>query len=247
MKNKILRPRGPGRFVFLCDHASNDIPEELRDLGLPAEELSRHIAWDIGAAGVTEMLSAIFNAPAILCGTSRLVVDCNRQPDAKDLIPAVSDGTVIPGNHHLSETARKTRIEHWFDPYHDDVEMVLEARTSKEVESVVVSVHSMTPSLRAGGKARPWQISLSSHTDRTLTDPILTALREPGDVVVGDNQPYDLDPAVDYSIPYHALRRGLPHVQVEFRQDEIADGDGQRSWAMRFARALTQVVIALVS
>jgi predicted N-formylglutamate amidohydrolase len=191
---------------------------------------------------VTEILSAIFNAPAILCGTSRLVVDCNRQPGSEDIIPAASDGTVIPGNHHLSDNAKKTRMQYWFYPYHDDVEMVLGARDSQEVQSVVVSVHSMARSLRSNGKARPWQISLSSHKDRMLADPILAALREPGDVVVGDNQPYNLDPTVDFSIPFHALRRGLPHVQVEFRQDQIADGNGQCAWAARFARALARVV-----
>src|SRR5258706_7943081 len=107
----ILRPQGSGRFVFFCDHASNYIPAELNDLGLPAAELARHIAWDIGAAGVTEALSVIFDAPAILCGTSRLVIDCNRQLEHPDLIPAVSDGTVIPGNLHLTEAVRASRIE----------------------------------------------------------------------------------------------------------------------------------------
>jgi predicted N-formylglutamate amidohydrolase len=94
----------------------------------------------------------------------------------------------------------------------------------------------MTASL--AGKPRPWQIALSSHLDRRLTDPVLAALCRPGDVVVGDNQPYDLDPEVDYSIPFHALRRRLPHIQVEFRQDEIPDATTQHRWALRFAKAL---------
>ena len=97
----MLRPQGAGRFVLFCDHASNTIPAELHALGLPASELARHIAWDIGAAGVTEVLSEIFDAPAILCNTSRLVIDCNRNLNAPDLIPEVSDGTVVPGNLHL--------------------------------------------------------------------------------------------------------------------------------------------------
>src|ERR1700687_4964230 len=109
---RILRPEGKGRFVIFCDHASNRIPSELENLGLPASELDRHIAWDIGAAGVTTRLSDIFDAPAILCGTSRLVVDCNRQLHARDLIPEVSDGVVVPGNRDLSESARQVRIEH---------------------------------------------------------------------------------------------------------------------------------------
>jgi predicted N-formylglutamate amidohydrolase len=231
-----LRPQGPGRFVLLCDHASNRIPAELHGLGLPAPELARHIAWDIGAAGVTEALSEIFDAPAILCPTSRLVIDCNRQLHAADLIPESSDGTPIPGNRHLNEAAKAARIECWFHSYHDAIESVLLAREARGVPSIAVSIHSMTPSL--AGKQRPWQIALSSHRDRRLADPVLAALRRPGDVAVGDNQPYDLDPEVDYSIPFHALRRGLLHLQVEFRQDEIAGAIGQRQWALRFARAL---------
>ena len=219
--------------MLLCDHARNFVPAELEDLGLPASELSRHIGWDIGAAGVTEALSTILDAPAILCGTSRLVIDCNRQLNAPDLIPEVSDGTSIPGNLRLSESSRAERVERWFRPYHEAIESVLAERREPPV---VVSIHSMTPSL--AGEPRPWQIALSSHVDRSLADPLLNALRRPGDVSVGDNQPYDLDPAVDYSIPFHAMRRGLRHLQVEFRQDEIGDETSQRRWASRLARAL---------
>jgi len=233
---RALRPQGSGRFVFFCDHASNTIPAELDNLGLPASERARHIAWDIGGAGVTEALSEIFDAPAILCGVSRLVIDCNRHLDAWDLIPEVSDGTVIPGNLHLDEAARAARIERWFHPYHDAVEAVLLEREARGVQSIVVSIHSMTASL--AGKPRPWQIALSSYLDRSLVDPVLTALRRPGDVVVGDNQPYDLDPQVAYSIPFHALRRKLPHLQVEFRQDEIQYAATQRRWALRLAQTL---------
>jgi predicted N-formylglutamate amidohydrolase len=224
--------------VFFCDHASNHIPVELNDLGLPVSELARHIAWDLGAAGVTAVLSEIFDAPAILCRISRLVIDCNRQLKHPNLIPEISDGTVIPGNLGLSEAERELRIERWFQPYHDAVEGILLERESRGVPTIAISVHSMTDSL--AGVPRPWQISLSSHLDRTLTDSVLTELRRDGEVVVGDNQPYDLDPSVDYSTPFHALRRGLPYLQVEFRQDEISDASGQRRWAERFARALPQ-------
>jgi predicted N-formylglutamate amidohydrolase len=232
MPFRIVRPTGSGEFVLLCDHASNHVPEELKNLGLPRVELERHIAWDIGAAGVTEALSEIFDAPAILCNTSRLVIDCNRQLSRRDLIPEVSDGTVVPGNQNLSDTARAFRIKRWFQPYHDAIESV----SAQRARPVVLSIHSMTPSL--AGVDRAWQVAISSHLDRSLAEPILAALRQPGDVAVGDNQPYDLDPAMDYSIPFHALCRGLPHLQVEFRQDEISDPAGQRRWAERFAQAL---------
>ncbi len=234
---RVLRAQGTGRFVLLCDHASNHVPPELNNLGLPAYELERHIGWDIGAAGVTEALSEIFDAPAILCGTSRLVIDCNRNLDDPDLIPEIVDGTVIPGNVQLSEAARAQRVERWFNPYHDAIEALISERAARDVPTIVISIHSMAASL--AGKPRPWQIALSSYLDRTLADSTLASLRRPGDVVVGDNQPYDLDPAVDYSLPFHALRRGLPHLQVEFRQDEIPDAATQHRWALRFAQALT--------
>jgi predicted N-formylglutamate amidohydrolase len=235
--HRILRPQGSGRFVFLCDHGGNRIPAEFQNLGLPKSELTRHIAWDIGAAGVTETLSAIFDAPAILTTVSRLVIDCNRHPDAPDLVPEVSDGTIIPGNLNLSDGARTDRLNKWFRPYHSAIERILGEREGRAVHTVFVSVHSMTA--RLAGQPRPWQIAISSHRDRSFADPVLAALRQPGDVVVGDNQPYDLDPAVDYSTPFHAMRREIPHVQVEFRQDEIADEVGQQRWALLFAEALT--------
>ena len=232
---RILRPDAPGRFVLLCDHASNYIPEELYQLGLPGSELARHIAWDIGAAGVTELLSEMLDSPAILSGVSRLVIDCNRHPDARDLIPEVSDGTGVPGNRHLTAAARAARID-LFRGYHDAVESVLLQREARGAESIVASIHSMTEYL--AGIYRPWQIALSSYLDRSLADPVLMALRRDSAIVVGDNQPYNLDPAVDYSVPFHALRRGLPHIQVEFRQDEIADMAGQQRWARIFVQAI---------
>lgn len=222
--------------MIFCDHAGNFVPSELRNLGLTGDDLSRHIAWDIGAAGVTEALSELLGSPAILSTASRLVVDCNRHLDASDLIPEISDGTTIPGNQALTAAEKADRLAQWFHPYHDAVESMFEARAAKGIPSVSLSVHSMTDTMR--GVHRPWQISLSSHHDRSLTDTVLAALRKPGDVTVGDNEPYDLDPAVDYSTPFHALRRGFPHLQVEFRQDEISDSPGQQLWARRFARAL---------
>ena len=238
---RILRPQGKGRFIIFCDHASNRVPAELQNLGLPAFELDRHIAWDIGAAGVTTELSDILDAPAILCGTSRLVVDCNRQRYAHDLIPEMSDGTAVPGNRNLSEAARQLRIEQWFEPYHAAVESVIVEREARRLPSIALSIHSMTACL--AGNARPWQIALSSHNDRRLVEPMLEALRRPGDVAVGDNQPYDLDPAVDYSTPFHAMRRNMPYLQVEFRQDEVADTAGQGRWAQRFAIPLARLSI----
>jgi predicted N-formylglutamate amidohydrolase len=234
--SRILRPQGTSRFVFFCDHASNHIPAELHRLGLPVAERARHIAWDIGAAGVTAALSKILDAPAILCNTSRLVIDCNRQLNRADLIPEISDGTVIPGNLNLSETGRENRIARWFHPYHNAIESVLLDREARGVQSVVVSIHSMTAVL--AGEPRPWHIAISSYIDRSFAEPVLAALRRSGDIVVGDNQPYDVNPDTDYSIPFHAMRRRLPHIHVEFRQNEILDSATQYRWALLFAQVL---------
>ena len=208
------------------------MPADLHQLGLPQSELARHIGWDIGAAAITEILSERFDSPVIFCGTSRLVIDCNRQLDAYDLIPEESDGTVIPGNQNLSDSDKQGRVKNYFEPYHQAIEEVILRRENP----IFVSVHSMTESMR--GVFRPWPISLSSYEDRSLVEPLLEALRFSDEFLVGDNQPYDLDPKVDYSTPFHALRRGLRHLQVEFRQDGVASAAGQKLWAGRFGDAI---------
>ena len=128
------------------------------------------------------------------------------------------------------------RVQRWFHPYHDAVETLLRECIRQRSMPAVISIHSMTPILN--GRSRPWPIALSSDADRRLTDLILRAFRKAGDVRVGDNEPYRVDPLVDYSIPFHALRRGLLNTQVEFRQDEIDTTAGQQYWAMRFAHIL---------
>ena len=240
MSPRLLRPRGLSQFVILCDHASNHIPAELKDLGLSPAELGRHIAWDIGAAGVAEALSKMFDAPAVFSPVSRLVIDCNRQLDAADLIPERSDATVIPRNLNLSESARTLRVERWFQPYHAAVESILDERASRGAATIVLSIHSMTDNL--AGSRRPWQIAFSSHEDRSRVQLMIDVLRRSSDIEVGDNQPYSMEPAVDYSIPFHALRRNLPYLQVEFRQDEVQHTDAQVRWAKRFASALAEAL-----
>ena len=179
-------------------------------------EREHHTAYDIGAAGVTRRLAELLDSPAIYSSVSRLIIDCNRTPAADD-----------------------PNVAAYFTPYHDAIEAAVEAMG----DPVFLSIHSMTPEL--DGVARPWQIALSSYTDRRLTDPVLAALRAFGDITVGDNEPYDIDPAVDYTTPVHAIRRGLLHLQVEFRQDEVATEAGQLWWAERFAQALLVGVAAI--
>jgi predicted N-formylglutamate amidohydrolase len=235
----ILNRAGSSDIVITCDHASNVVPSHFAGLGLDAAALNQHIAWDIGAAGVARILAQEMDCPAILCGTSRLVVDCNRHPHDPKAMPEVSDHIVIPGNQSLSATAKQERIERYFRPYHDAVASVIEERVSAGQQPLILSVHSMTPAMN--GVFRPWQISFSSNAERAMSDRILAILRQRSDITVGDNQPYDMDPAEDYSTPLHALARKLPYLQVEFRQDVVGDDEGVARWAAIFSAALKQL------
>lgn len=234
--HRVLNPQGASPLVLICDHASNFIPAALVNLGVDAAELRRHIAWDIGAAAITEIMAERYTAAAVLSTVSRLVADCNRGLADATLAPAISDGTIIPGNRDLTEEQRRLRWETYHQPYHRAIERVIAGKLAAGVTPVVIAVHSMTESM--GGVFRPWQIALCSHLDRRLNDPVLAALRRRGDIVVGDNEPYNLDPNEDYSIPRHAMARGLLHLQVEFRQDEVESTAGQARWAAIFSEAI---------
>ena len=226
--------------IIICDHASNAIPPGLGKLGLSGAVLEQHIAWDIGAARVAATLAAHFEVPAVFCGVSRLVIDCNRIPSDPASVPAEVDGIRIPGNQRLSAQAKSERLTQWFRPYHDAVAEVMDTAVGTVGDPVVLSVHSMTP--ERNGVPRPWPVALSSHEDKRLSTPMLAALRKHVDLPVGDNEPYALDPAEDYSVPEHAMKRGLRHLQVEFRQDLVADDAGVEQWATIFAAALKDVL-----
>ena len=226
--------------VIICDHASNTIPPDLENLGLSSTDLSRHIAWDIGAARIAALLATRFMAPAIFCGVSRLVIDNNRDPGDPAAIPLVVDKTPIPGNAHLTVWQRAERMSRWFVPYHNAIEAMLSAALATVRDPVLVSVHSMTAELN--GQVRTWPVALSSHEDKRLSKPMLAALRKRVGFLVGDNEPYALDPAEDYSVPAHAMRRGLRHLQVEFRQDLVASDQGAAKWATVFGDALAEVL-----
>jgi predicted N-formylglutamate amidohydrolase len=227
--------------VIICDHASKVIPPDLSGLGLSGADLQRHIAWDIGAARVAALLATRFKVPAIFAGVSRLVIDCNRDPGDPASIPTEVDRTPIPGNVHLTVWQRAERMSRWFVPYHNGVEAIMSAALATVRDPVVLSVHSMTPEMN--GQLRTWPIALSSHEDKRLATPMLAALRKRIGFVVGDNQPYALDPAEDYTVPMHAMRRALRHLQVEFRQDLIANDQGAAKWAAVFGDALQEVLV----
>ena len=227
---------GASPFVFIADHAGQRIPARLGDLGLSQADRDRHIGWDIGIAGVTERLADMLDAFAILQTYSRLVIDCNRPPLAPGSIVTVSDGIAVPGNQGLDEEAKTMRALEIFAPYHARITQELDRRSTQSPPPVLVSMHSFTPVFSAF--ERPWHAGILYHRDTRLAHALLAALRaEPG-LEVGDNQPYAVSDDSDYAIPVYGEQRGLLHVELEIRQDLIADATGQQQWAERLFRIL---------
>ena len=230
----VLDEAGASDFFLTADHAGKLIPRTLGRLGLPETELVRHIAWDIGIEGVTRRLADELDATAVLQRYSRLVIDCNRDPTVPSSIPEVSELTDVPGNHNLSADHRTARMAEIFTPYHDRIRTLLDERAARR--TVVVAMHSFTPIFK--GESRAMHVGMLYNRDARLANIMLELLRAESDVVVGDNAPYAVSDVTDYTVPVHAERRGLPHVEIEIRQDLIADEAGQTEWAARFARLL---------
>ena len=240
---RVLREDGHSDLLLTADHAGRAIPRSLGRLGLPESELERHIAYDIGIAGVTERLSAALDATAVLQTYSRLVIDCNRDPSVPSSIPEISEATEVPGNRALPNEARAARRQDIFEPYHARIRALLDARQAAARHTVFVAMHSFTPVFK--GELRAMQVGVLFNRDVRLAAIMLDLLRAEGDLVVGDNAPYAVSDVTDYGVPVHAERRGLPHVEIEIRQDLIADEAGQAAWAARFARLLTAAVAHL--
>jgi len=240
-----LNPDSASPFLFTSDHYGRIIPRMLGDLGLPSSELTRHIAWDIGIAGVAERVATAMNAHLIAQRYSRLVIDCNRPPEAVSSIPLISEATTIPGNDGLTQEAKARRRELFFDPYHQRIDAVIDARLAAGQPTVLVSLHSFTPVY--AGIQRPWHIGTLYQHDRTLPPLLLQHLRAEGDLVVGDNEPYAVSDATDYTIPVHGEQRGLMNTGIEIRQDLITDESGQVEWAERLVRIFTEIEATLVT
>jgi predicted N-formylglutamate amidohydrolase len=234
---------GRSPFLLTCDHYGRLIPRMLGDLGVPADELTRHIAWDIGIAGVAEALAGHLDAHLIAQRYSRLVIDCNRPPAAPSSIPLISEATTIPGNEGLERHDAEARRRGIFDPYHRRIEEVIEQRRREGMPTVLVSLHSFTPVY--AGVARPWHIGTLYHRDTRLPPLLLELLRAESDLVVGDNEPYAVSDETDYTIPVHGEARGLMNSGIEIRQDLIADQAGERQWAERLARIFCEIETAL--
>jgi predicted N-formylglutamate amidohydrolase len=227
---------GASVFFLTCDHAGRTFPRRLGSLGLPEHQTRRHIAWDIGIGGVGRELSRILDAVVILQTYSRLVIDCNRDPNVPSSIPEISETTEIPGNRGVGEAERAARADAIFHPYHSAISAALDRRAAAGRGSAVVALHSFTPVFK--GVWRPWHVAVLFNRDRRLAHALAELLRAEGELVVGENEPYRVTDLTDYTVPLHAERRSLPYVEIEIRQDLITDPAGQREWAERLARLL---------
>lgn len=235
----LLNEEAKGTTVVVCDHARNRIPVAYERLGLDELDLRRAIAWDIGAAGVAEMLACRLDAQAILSNVSRLVIDCNRPLSVRDSIPIYSEDTDIPGNRCITENERNLRAEKYFWPYHRCIKRCLEYRAEQGYDTSLVSIHSFTPMY--AGIFRPWHIGFTYGVDDRLAKELIQYFTQTTDLTVGDNEPYPIDYEGDYTIIEHGEKRGYPNVLIEIRNDLIAYTDNARSWAERLASALTEV------
>jgi predicted N-formylglutamate amidohydrolase len=239
------RPQGRSNFVIVVDHASARIPRRLENLGLSASELARHIAWDIGALAVAHQVSEALDAPLVAQNYSRLVIDCNRDPGVATSIPTLSELTHIPGNIGLSEADKAARRSEIFDPYHQHVSALLDARAAAGRPTILVSQHSMTNVFK--GDQREMHAAVLYNRDRRFAGLLLEMLRREAGMIIADNEPYFVSDETDYSIPRHGEARGLPHVEIEIRQDLLLDAAGQAEWAARITRGLRQAEQALFS
>lgn len=239
---ELHNPEAPDGVIFLCDHASNKVPEELGSLGLPPAEFERHIGYDIGAARLTRALADRFAAPAFIARWSRLVVDLNRGEDDPTVVMKLSDERIVPGNRDLDAAGIADRIARYHAPYHQAIAARIAESRGKGGFPVLISMHSFTPVWR--GKPRPWHIGVLWDKDARLAKPLLARLHREGDIVAGDNEPYTGALAND-CLYRHGTMNGLPHVLVEVRQDLIADEDGAARWAARLERILRDAIEAM--
>ena len=240
----IEQEHGQSPFFIICDHAGARIPRKLGSLGLTATDLQRHIAWDIGAAGVASKLAASLDAFAIFQTYSRLVIDCNRPLDSPSSIVTLSEETAIPGNQGVTPQEAGQREREIFRPYHDRILAELDSRESIGRRTILIAMHSFTPVFKS--TVRSMHAGVLYNRDARLAHRLLVELRGDGNLIVGDNEPYRVSDATDYAIPVYGEQRNLLHVEMEIRQDLIVDDAGQTKWAQRMSSALRRAIEGLV-
>jgi predicted N-formylglutamate amidohydrolase len=237
---EIIGEDRPGRWLITCDHATNRVPLDVGagSLGIAAEDMERHIAYDPGAAGVTRALAERLDCPAILSDFSRLVIDPNRGEEDPTLVMKLYDGTIIPANRDVGATETERRLDTLYRPFH----AALARLAARQQGTVIVAMHSFTPCLK-GRPPRPWHVGvLHSHLDSRLSLPLIARLRAVPGLCVGDNEPYDGHLPGD-SIDRHAIGPGRQHTLIEVRNDLIRTPAEQAHWADLLAPLLQAALI----
>jgi predicted N-formylglutamate amidohydrolase len=238
----VQNPNGTSAILFISDHAGRRIPRRLGTLGLGDADLERHIAWDIGIQGVTTPLADRLGATYVYQRYSRLVIDCNRRSGSAQSVMLVSDGTEIPGNRNLTAAEVNARESEILHPYHQAIEQELERRKALGRPTIIFAMHSCTPIFGGEAGPRPWHIGVIAHRDWRIGESLIGLLSAETDFCVGRNKPYEVNMEMDYTVPIHAEGRGLPYVEIEIRQDLIADEAGQRKWTELLCGLLPRVV-----
>lgn len=221
--------------LLMCEHGGMALPERLGDLGLQPGDIDKHVGWDIGAAAVARHMARALEAPLVLQRYSRLVIDCNRPPEASDAMPEMSDGIDVPGNRDLTTAERCAREREIFRPYHAEVDRLFEAHPRK----AIFAIHSFTPVF--GGVQRAWDIGFLFRHDEETSTRLAEALgNEAPNLIIGLNQPYQIEDESDWFVPCHGESRGVAHSLIEIRNDLITGEAGQKLWADRLTRIITQ-------
>lgn len=236
----IINMGGKSDWLLVCEHAGNRLPPWLSSLGLSAKHMHEHIAYDIGTYEATLALCKKLDATAIVCHYSRLVIDCNRTLSAKDAIPTVSDGVVIPVNQQLSAKERQWRINRIYLPFHTTVTRILSQKMADNPKTKLANIHSFTPMLAEEGRQRPWEIGFIYQTPQP-TQQIIANLKKQTRHIIGDNQPYSGVTHPGYTIPAHAMAQNIAHFLVEFRQDLINTTTGVDYWSDVLINAITDI------
>ena len=236
---------GASPFLLVVDHAGRRIPRALGDLGVCATNRLTHVAWDIGIREVAFELATSLNAFLALQTYSRLVIDCNRPLDAPDSIVHQTAGVDVPGNQGISQVDRERRINEIFRPYHAQIVAEFTKRERDRQPTVLVAMHSFTPVFM--GVIRPWQVGLLFNRDSRLVALLKRQLAEDTSLVIGENEPYKVSDASDYTIVNYGERRHIPHIEIEIRQDLISSAVGQKEWSERLAHVLPLAVSELLS
>ncbi|MBW7922746.1 MAG: N-formylglutamate amidohydrolase [Rubellimicrobium sp.] len=240
-QTELRNAHGAGRFLLVCEHASNAFPEEFGDLGLDAAVREAHVAWDPGALGVARRLSDLLDSPLVAATVSRLVYDCNRPPDATGAMPPKSEVYDIFGNRDIRPEERLARTESVYLPFHTAVSQQLARMLALGQRPVFVTVHSFTPVWF--GQKRDVQFGIIHDTDPHYAEAVVAAARDlPLNVAL--NEPYSAADGVVHTLRLHATPHDLAHAMLEIRNDLLGDTAAQEAMAGDIAVVLERALAA---